>query len=145
MFLPAVCQPAHNWGLNPHLMKFWIRFGSISRENQSHVITSLQGFRAGGPSCDDIAVSAGNERITPHPLSPSAYCPIRGSIGARVHSKHLRSIADLPMAGRSVSLIPHAPSSTATRKHACVAFWPNGSRMSHRRGPDGQDVSTRSR
>ena len=71
------------------------------------------------PTClrlERIISSATSLTLVVRTIGPAAACPRRGALSERVHSRYVRSIADLPWHGVSVRLELH------TRKFFCVGL-----------------------
>lgn len=61
--------------------------------------------KAPGLKLEDLVIDAGMVSLCVASTRPSASCPVCGQASARLHSRYLRTLADLPWGGRAVRLL----------------------------------------
>jgi transposase len=73
--------------------------------SQQHTLTPVLPFALPGCLIDAVRSVGTTLLIDAHTIHPSQRCPACGQASARVHSRYLRLVRDLPSAGRPVRLL----------------------------------------
>jgi zinc-finger of transposase IS204/IS1001/IS1096/IS1165 len=95
----ADCKSASNLGSDSLLMKFGRESTNMQQTLRPSALVP-RGFVVESAVCDGATTL-----ITVRHTSKASACPRCGTSSERIHSRYLRRIPDLPMAGRPVRLV----------------------------------------
>ncbi|HZS91449.1 MAG TPA: ISL3 family transposase [Chloroflexota bacterium] len=73
--------------------------------SQQHTLTPVLPFALPGCRIDAVRCAGTTLLVDAHTIQPSRPCPACGQASARVHSRYLRLVRDLPSAGQPVRLL----------------------------------------